>query len=858
MPYYECLPFSVKPSHYVVDVTAIDFAADTYHGVTTIDVTIDDATDELHLNYRDLTIDSVELQPEGQQAVVALKIEYNQPKEYFVAHFPIKFEKGKAQVTIKYQGRIQTNMAGFYKLSYTDQGEVKYMYSTQFEATDARRAFPCFDEPARKATFDVSIKVPKHHTALGNMPVVLETEDGDDKVVKFATLPVMLTYLVAWAFGEFDYIELHTKDAYVDDKPLPCRIYTTKGLIDDAVFALSITPKIVDFFSKIFDIKYPLPKLDLLAVHLFLHNAMENWGLVTYRATALLYNEQKLSAAYKKKVAYVVAHELAHQWFGNLVTMAWWDELYENEAFATLIGYVAVDHLFPEWDIFLGFVLESVQLALTLDGLRNSHPIEVPVNDALDIDQVFDAILYLKGSLVLLMLQTFLGKEKFVLGVSKYLKAHQYANATTKDLFGAIGEVLGKPVEEMMQPWIKQIGFPVVLVTKAGDNKLKLTQLRFLNSGDVKPEENTTRWWIPLNANTPVDIDAFVEESVEITAPEGLFKLNTNCLGFYRVQYAQDILEAHILPYFGELSPADKVGLIADAAFMAISGKLTTAEFILFLRGVAPKLDDDYVVWLELSRVLNKFVVAFGGQTPDTDAKLKQLLVDIYQTKGQEVVKALAQSTLPSTDYLKVSLQLNVLTGAGGAGVKEVVDYATDLFKKWQLLGKIDPSLRGFVWQTVAKQLDLTQEDFDAIFTQVTHPTLLDSREIALGALGHITNLTYLPKLLASLIDPEVIPIMDAHFLGQPLSANPVTRDEFWMFFRDHYDEFYKLMLTNMVVLDRFVRVTLCNYQLELKRNEIEGFFAAKDVHGFERAFKQALDYILIQLEWYQRSHGDI
>ncbi|CAN3377110.1 hypothetical protein DIURU_003637 [Diutina rugosa] len=857
MPYYECLPFTVRPSHYVVDVTAIDFGNDTYHGVTTIDVAIDEATDELHLNYRDLTIDSVELTPEGQTAVVASNIEYNQPKEYFVAHFPMKFEPGKAQVSIKYQGRIQTNMAGFYKSSYQDQGETKYMYSTQFEATDARRAFPCFDEPARKATFDVSIKVPKHHTALGNMPVVSEVEEGDDKVVKFATSPVMSTYLVAWAFGEFDFIESHTKDLYVDNKPLPCRIYTTKGSIEDAVFASSITPKIVDFFSKIFDIKYPLPKLDLLAVHSFSHNAMENWGLVTYRATALLYNEQKSSAAYKKKVAYVVAHELAHQWFGNLVTMAWWDELYENEAFATLIGYVAVDHLFPEWDIFSGFVSESVQSALTLDGLRNSHPIEVPVNDALDIDQVFDAISYLKGSSVLLMLQTFLGKEKFLSGVSKYLKAHQYANATTKDLFGAIGEVSGKPVEEMMKPWIKQIGFPVVSVTKSGD-KLKLTQSRFLNSGDVTAEENKTRWWIPLNANTPVEIDAFVEESAEITAPEGLFKLNTNCSGFYRVQYAQDIFEKHILPYFSDLSPADKVGLIADAAFMAIAGKSTTAEFIAFLRGVAPKLGDDYVVWLELSRVLSKFVVAFGGQTPATDAKLKQLQEEIYQDKGKSVVTELGQSTSPSTDYLKVSLQSNVLTGAGGAGVKEVVDYAHQLFKQWQSSGKMDPSLRGFVWQTVASQPELSQADFNAIFAQVTSPTSLDSREIALGALGHITNLEYLPKLLDSLIDDSVIPIMDAHFLGQPLSANPITRDDFWIFFRDHYDDFYKLMSTNMVVLDRFVRLTLCNYQSESKRNEIEGFFAAKDVHGFERAFKQALDYISIQSAWYQRSHGDI
>lgn len=859
-PYYECLPFDVKPIHYRVDIHSIDYNADTYRGCVDIDVEVESTTDEIHLNYRDLEVNAADvLIVQNGRAEVATGIEFNKKLEYFVLKFPQTLECGPATITIGFSGIVQTNMAGFYKLSYPDGEETKYMYLTQFEATDARRAFPCFDEPARKATFDVQLVVPAKWTALGNMPVKSETPRGDDKVVVFETLPIMSTYLVAWAIGEFEYIELHTKDTYAGDAPLPCRIYTTKGLIEDAVFAASITPKIVDYFSQIFDIKYPLPKLDLLAVHLFSHNAMENWGLITYRATALLFNEKKLSAAYKKKVAYVVAHEVAHQWFGNLVTMAWWDELYENEAFATLIGYVAVDYLFPEWDIFAEFVSELIQSALLLDGLRNSHLIEVPVNDALDIDQVFDAISYLKGSSVLMMLQTYLGKDVFVKGVSDYLKANKYGNATTTDLFGAISAVLGKPVEEMMNPWIKKIGFPMVSLELVDEVTAKLTQSRFLNSGDVADDEDSTLWWIPLNATTETDVDAFDTKLVQITVPSGQFKLNSACSGFYRVKYSAEFLKLHILPYFGEMAPADKVGLIADAAFMAISGNSSTTEFIEFLTEVAPKLGDDYVVWLELGRVLGKFSVTFGGQLEELDDKLANFYKTLYSDKATEIATALGEATSPSLDYLKVSLQLNVLSKAGSVPIPAAVDLANKLYSKWIETGKIDPSFRGFVWLTIAASKDFTQEQFDAIFKQVTHPTSLDSREIALAALGHISNTdTFLQPLLDALIDPSKIPIMDAHFLGAPLSANTHARDLFWVFFRDNYDTFHKLMSTNMVVLDRFVKQTMCNYQSQEKYDEIKGFFDQKDVQGFERAYKQALDYIKIHAAWYERGHKEI
>ncbi|KAI7518241.1 hypothetical protein KC316_g20491, partial [Hortaea werneckii] len=301
------------------------------------------------------------------------------------------------------------------------------MFSTQFESSDARRAFPCFDEPNLKASFDFEIEIPEDLTALSNMPEK-ETKKGKagTKVVSFERTPIQSTYLLAWAFGDFEYVEDFTRRKY-NGKNLPVRVWTTRGLKEQGKLALESAHQIVDYFSEIFRIDYPLPKVDLLAVHEFSHGAMENWGLITYRTTAVLFDPESSDQKYRNRVVYVVAHELAHQWFGNLVTMDWWNELWLNEGFATWVGWYAVDHLHPDWNVWGQFVTEGMQMAFNLDSLRTSHPIEVPVRNALEVDQIFDHISYLKGSSVIRMLASYLGVETFLKGVSDYLKAHMYS-----------------------------------------------------------------------------------------------------------------------------------------------------------------------------------------------------------------------------------------------------------------------------------------------------------------------------------------------------------------------------------------------------------------------------------------------
>ena len=299
------------------------------------------------------------------------EVSYETSNERATLQFDNELPTGSVTVAINFSGVLNNAMAGFYRARYKPtvtpdpstpkDDEWHYMFATQFEACDARRAFPCFDEPNLKASFEFEIEIPDGQVAISNMPekAVTEGSKAGLKKVSFEKTPKMSTYLAAWAIGDFEYVEDFTHRKY-NGKNLPVRVYTTRGLKEQGRFALEHAHKTLDYFSEIFGIDYPLPKSDLLAVHEFAMGAMENWGLVTYRTTAVLYDEEKSDAKFKNRVAYVVAHELAHQWFGNLVTMDWWNEIWLNEGFATWVGWLAVDHLHPDWEVWSQFVVRGM------------------------------------------------------------------------------------------------------------------------------------------------------------------------------------------------------------------------------------------------------------------------------------------------------------------------------------------------------------------------------------------------------------------------------------------------------------------------------------------------------------------
>uniref|UniRef100_A0A8C5IXS9 Puromycin-sensitive aminopeptidase n=1 Tax=Junco hyemalis TaxID=40217 RepID=A0A8C5IXS9_JUNHY len=536
---------------------------------------VKNATNQIVMNCADIDIITASYAPEGDEEVHATGFNYQNEDEKVTLSFPSTLQKGTGTLKIDFVGELNDKMKGFYRSKYsTPSGDTRYAAVTQFEATDARRAFPCWDEPAIKATFDISLVVPKDRVALSNMNVVERRPYPDDESlveVKFARSPVMSTYLVAFVVGEYDFVEARSQDGVL------VRVYTPVGKAEQGKFALEVAAKTLPFYKDYFNVPYPLPKIDLIAIADFAAGAMENWGLVTYRETALLIDPKNSCSSSRQWVALVVGHELAHQWFGNLVTMEWWTHLWLNEGFASWIEYLCVDHCFPEYDIWTQFVSADYTRAQELDALDNSHPIEVSVGHPSEVDEIFDAISYSKGASVIRMLHDYIGDEDFRKGMNLYLTKFQQRNAATEDLWESLEKASGKPIAAVMNTWTKQMGFPLIYVEaeqQEDDKVLKLVQKKFCASGPYTGED-FPMWMVPISICTSEDPTCakmqILMDKPELTVvlkdtkPEQWVKLNLGTVGFYRTQYSPAMLES-LIPAIRDLSlpPVDRLGLQND------------------------------------------------------------------------------------------------------------------------------------------------------------------------------------------------------------------------------------------------------------------------------------------------------
>lgn len=856
------LPRSLLPEHYQISIHSIDVVENSFEGDVTIEFSVAGLTDELLLNALKLKIHEITLSSSTKNIDV-ISFETNEEQELLTAKLGEKLSQGDyLTVRITYQGPILDNMSAFYRSDFVDETtrEPSICLSTQFEAASARSAFPCIDEPNFKATFGVELTVKDKWLALSNMPVSSkETVEGTgetkyvfDKSVK------MSTYLVAWACGEFEYIETFTEKTY-SGKKIPVRCYTTRGLKERGQFGLNVAAKAVDYFSEIFDIDYPLPKLDLISIPTYSHGAMENYGLITFRETALLFDPNTSDAKYQQNVAYVVSHECAHQWFGNLVTMNWWDELWLNEGFATWVGYLAVSHLYPEWDIFTKFISVSLQNALSLDSLRGSHPVEVPVHSVADINQVFDAISYLKGASIINMLSYALGVDVFLKGVSIYLKKHKFGNATTADLWEGISESSGVDVNALMECWIKKIGFPYIQVSKSNGSKYVFEQKRFLANGDVKESEDQTTWWVPLNFSSGLSSNellksgdfahSFNTKSVEVEV-DSFVKINKDSFGFYRVCYEPELLQS-IFDNIDKLSVRDKVGLIADVASTATASLSKTSSLLELISSL--KTEESFVCWDQILKRLAAVKRAWFEQPVDVQNALNNFCKSLFEP----AIEKLGYVNSPSDSFLTKALRTDLLTASGIAGVEGVVEYATKLFSHWAESGEIESSLRSFVFNTVLSSPKLTDEQYELVVKEINSPSSIDGREIALNAVGNITSPEYQKKVVQLLLTPA-IPAMDAHFFGESFGGNNTARWLLWNFIKDNYSELFAKLSPNIVIWDRFLKLGLSSFASDSAKKDIEQFFADKSKEGFDRGLSQILDQITANYNWVQRDSDNV
>lgn len=772
------------------------------------------------------------------------KIQYDTKAETVTFVFDKKLPKGKGELSLKFKGILNDQMRGFYRSRYMHEGEEKHLATTQFEATDARRAFPCFDEPHQKAVFDVTIMVPQGLTAISNTieSSVKEHESGY-KVVEFAPTPKMSTYLLAFIVGDFEYIEQKTKNGVL------VRVFTTPGKKHQAKFALECGVKMLDFYEKYFDIPYPLPVLDLIAIPDFSSGAMENWGAVTYRETALLVDPQHSSSASKQWVALVIAHELAHQWFGNLVTMHWWTDLWLNEGFASYIEYLAVDHVFPEWDIWTQFAYADMGVALKLDALNTTHAIEIEVKHPDEIGEIFDEVSYSKGASVIRMLADYLGEKDFRNGLVYYLKKHAYKNTKTTDLWEALEKVSKKPVRQIMENWTKKPGHPVLQVVEKPEG-LELKQSRFFSSAISKRKfKDATLWSIPVAVRTNKSDKT---QKLVLNKKSGILplkkyswvKINSGESGFFRTDYPSQMLQQlHSAIKEKKLSPIDRLGMVRDAFALAESQQLPTAQALNLIQNY--KEETDYTVWTEIAAGLGTLDHLLFNE------KFYPKFQEFAQKVFEPLAKKIGWDKTKGESHTKGLLRSLILSELGGYGHVPTIEHAQKLFNAGKV---ISPDIRGVVYTLVAENGG--QTEYKKFVKMYKAENLHEEKNRIGRAMANFKQPEILKQVLEFSISKDVR-LQDMPLMFAVAAINPYGQKLAWNFLKKNWKKINKLFPPGSHMITRLVKpFSLCNTEKEFK--DIKSFFFKVNVSGAKRTVTQVLERVESNILWLKNQRGGI
>ena len=836
------LPDTVIPVRYELKLTP-DLSAWTFAGEEKVTLQVREAVREIILNAAELELQSVSLETAAGKILPGHAV-FDSANERAVLSFAETVPAGAAELRIEFSGILNDKLHGFYRSTYKGaDGQDKPLASTQFESTDARRAFPCWDEPAFKAVFQVTLVVDNKLAAISNARLINETPlpGTDKKEVVFADSMKMSTYLVAFIVGEFE----ATEPVMIGDAPL--RVCAVPGKKHLTPLAIDIGKASLEHFSSYYGIPYPGDKLDLIAIPDFASGAMENLGAITFRETALLVDAERATRAELERVADVVSHENAHMWFGDLVTMKWWNGLWLNEAFATFMEMLAVDAWKPEWRRWDSFTV-SRAAAMQVDGLKSTRPIEFPVERPEEAAGMFDILTYEKGASVLRMLEQYLGAEAFRDGIRLYLRRHAYDNAETTDLWDALEESTKKPVRALMDSWIFQAGYPLISVEKA-PRGLRLTQrmFRYLQDGSA-PER---RWHVPIFLRAATDagvIEKIIllsenEQSLDLGGPVQWAVVNAGAHGFYRSRYDGELLATLKSALPARLSPVERFSLVNDAWAATLAGLASLSDYL------------DLIALLSDENDLNVWTTVIGA-----GYHLERILDDRQSTELRSRMRALLAPAAARFGWkrregdsdLESQLRGDLINALGVLGDEpECQSRVHELFALYetspdQVERNLIPALVSIVAHTG------TAAEYDKFYRRFKNAETPQEETRFLFALANFRAPELIEKTLELTINGEVR-TQNSPYLMRGILLNKAARERAWAFLKARWDEMSRQYPDNAIPRMCEGIVGLVSPELEA---DVKQFFARHPVKQGTKQMEQHLERLQVAVACQERWRG--
>lgn len=777
----------------------------------------------------------------GEQNFAVTRINHQDTYNEVRLHSEELLYSGAYTVRMEFSGTITDAMHGIYPCYYEIDGKKQALIATQFESHHAREAFPCIDEPEAKATFDLTLISPVGETALANTPVKEQVEENGLLKTVFETTPRMSTYLLAFVYGDLQHKEAHTTDG------VTVRLWSTKAHTPAALdFGLDVAKKSIEFFNDYFDVPYPLPKADHVALPDFSSGAMENWGLITYRESALLADPALTSQSSRELITTVIAHETSHQWFGNLVTMRWWDDLWLNESFASVMEFVASDALFPEWNIWNSFITQDGLSALRRDSIAGVQAVKTEVNHPDEISTLFDpSIVYAKGGRLLRMMMLYIGEEAFRKGLKTYFTTHAYGNTTGDDLWKALGAASGKDVAAFMNPWLTRSGLPLVRVDQT-ERTVALTQKHFLL--DPSKADPTRVWPVPLLSDR-TDMPELLESAeANVTLNDDAYvRINQGAIGHYIVQYMQD---AHMQAIAAEaasqkLGITERLMLLSDSSMLARSGEHSFAQTMKLLEHY--KTEDREPVWDIMALILadcRRFI--------DVDLALEPHIKSLIRSLISKQFARLGWTEAAGEDVQDTKLRAIITSLGVYAEDKTVLNDAFDLFKQYKTdRGAVPAELRSIVFcAAVRHNID---DAFSYLLDIEEQTSNVELKLDIAAALTATKDHDKVAVLLGRLQDANKVRPQDLMRWVAYLLRNRHAQEQAWKWLRDNW-EWIEKTFEGDKSYDSFPRFAANAFGTPERLKEYTAFFEPMEKNvALTRNIVMGIEELKNRVTWLQR-----